>query len=144
MIQKLTILAFCLLSLAACNKKEATESNAWNIGGETFQASSTLRADNALMVKNDANTSYLYARFAPGQVAGGTYRVVEGAPANSHEISFSVNRNGQDYISTGSGSPTATVTFVSNRLNILVSNVWMLHLPFRQDSLLLDAIMIEQ
>ena len=146
MIQKIAILAVCLLSFAACNKKEAVADNntAWNIGGQNFQGASILRADNSLMIKDNANTSYLYARFAPGQVAVGRYKVVEGAPANSNEISFSVNRNGQDYISTASGHPTATVTYVNNRLNILISNVWMLHLPFRQDSLLLDAIMIEQ
>lgn len=146
MLQKITLLAIALIGFASCTKKESVSDNstAWNIGGKNFQGASTMRTDNALMIRNNDNTSYLYARFAEGQIQSGTYKVVEGIPANANEISFSVNRNGQDYISTASGSPSATVTYVNNHLNILISNVWMLHLPFRQDSLLLDAVMIEQ
>ena len=134
----------CLLAVAACNKKTDTENTAWTLGTDNFAGTTAIRADNAMMVKNTGTSSFIYARFAPGKVNSGPYTVVAGEPTAPNEISFSVSRNGENYVSSASGNPSVMVTVVNEKLNILISNVWMLHLPRKQDSLLLDAVMIEQ
>ena len=147
-MKKITLLCFSLFMLAACNKRDsgATTDTTWRIGDEMYNGGvKSMRTDEALYVSNPEASSFIYARFSEGRaVTDGEYKVVGGVPASANEISFSVNRNGEDYVSTSSGNPSATVTIVNNKLNILVKNVWMLHLPLKQDSLLLDAMVIEQ
>lgn len=144
-MNRLMLLCVCLIAFAACNKKGSESETAWKIGDVTYSGLSTMRADNAVIVKSPESASFIYARFAETPSVNGNYTVVSGTPTSANEISFSVNRNGEDYISSGSGNPVVNVTVGANKkLNISITNVWMIHLPLKQDSLLLDAVIIEQ
>ncbi len=119
--------ALCLF--ASCKKTvDGPEPSFWRLGNKTYLPASVVRSANAIYGNDSAGLVSLHFNSLPA--TGGTYTL------DFAEVSI-----GEFY----SGGPaTAEVSVTGGKLTVDVHNIWMRHLPMLQDSLQLEAHLVEQ